>query len=75
MKAVEPAHILAIASGLATPARRIGAIFLRKVIAGYDHVAIHIGDRHLCRGDQIQVVKIHMIHLSLLVGKLACAVA
>ena len=75
MQAVEAAHVLAVAAGLAAPAGGVGAVLLRKLLLGDDHVAVDVGDGHLGRGDEVEVVEVDVIHLPLLVRELARAVA
>ena len=40
-----------------------------------DNIAVDVCYGNLSRWDKIQVVNLTMIHLSLLVGKLSCAIA
>ena len=75
MQTVETAYILAIAAGLATEACRVGAILDGELVGWDYHVAIQVGDGHLGCRDEIELVLVDEIHLTLFVGKLACAVA
>ncbi len=56
VQAVQAAHILAVRTGLAAPAGRIGTILLRQLLFGNNDVAVHVGHGHLRRRDEIQVV-------------------
>ena len=74
VQTVEAAYVLAVRSGLAAEAGRLGAVLDRKLVGRQDHVAVEVSDRHLGGGDQVEVVERHDIHLGLLVGELPCAV-
>ncbi len=74
MQAVKSAHILTVAAGLTTEACRVGTILNGKLgVVEYD-IAIEIGYGNLSGGDEIEVVLINIVHLSLLVGQLTCSV-
>ena len=75
METVQAAHVLAVAAGLAAEAGRVGAVLLGELVAGDDDVAVEVGDGHLGGGDEVEVVLVDIVHLALLVGELACAVA
>ena len=73
MQAVQAAHVLAVRAGLAAEAGRVGAALDGQVLLVEDHVAVDVGDRHLSRRDEVEVVKVGVVHLALLVGQLAGA--
>ena len=75
MQTVKTSHVLAVRPGFTAEARRICGKFLRHCILLKNHVAEDVGHRHFGCRDEIKVVYVAVIHLSLLVGKLACAVA
>ena len=75
MQAVQSAYIFSIATGLATEALSVGAILNRQLLFIENHIAIDIGDRHLSGRNKIEIVETAVIHLSLFVGQLTCAIA
>ena len=75
MQAVQSAHVLAIRASLATEALRVGAVLDGQVLLVEDHIAVDIRHRHLGSRNQVEVVDLGMIHLALLVGQLAGAIA
>ena len=74
MQTVESAHILAVASCLATETCRISTVLHRKLISRDYDIAIEVGDRDLCGRDHVELIFIDKIHLPFLVGELAGAV-
>jgi hypothetical protein len=60
-----------IAAGLAAEARGVAHHFDRQLFGVQDLVAVEVGDGHLGRGDQIEVVHRGVVHLAFLVGQLA----
>ena len=75
VQTVQTAHVLAIAACLATEASRVGTTLDGEVFLVQNLIAEDVGHRHLCCRDEVEVVKVAMIHLALLVGELSCAVA
>ena len=75
METVQTAHILAIASCLSTPAGGICTILLGKIRGSDDFIAVDICHGHFGCGDEIEIVGCDMIHLTLLVGELTCAIS
>ena len=75
MQTVQSAHVLTVGARLATEASRVGGIAYGQVLLVQDDVAVDIGHRHLSRGDEVEVVHADVVHLPLLVGELARAVA
>src|SRR5437868_5590993 len=73
MQAVQSAYILAVRPGLPTEAWGISCELYGEFLFFYDHIAIHIRQRHLCGWDQVKVVQTYEIHLSLFIRKLACS--
>ena len=71
MEAVQPPDVLAVGTGFAAEARRIGRKLLREVRVLEDDVTVDVGDGHLRGGDEIEVIQADVVHLRLLVGKLA----
>ena len=75
VQAVEPPHVLAVAPRLATEAGGVGAHANRQALLLDDLVAEDIGHRHLCRRDEVKVIHLAVVHLSLLIGDLPGAEA
>ena len=75
MQTIQAAHILSIRTGLAAEALSVSAVLNGQVFLIEDDVAIDIRDGHLSGGNQIEVVHFSVIHLTFLVGQLACAIA
>ena len=75
MQTVQAAHVLAVGTGLATETGRIGAVLYGQILFLQDAVAVEVGDGHFGGGNHIEIVQTDMIHLRVLVGKLAGAVA
>ena len=75
VQTVEATYILAVAACLAAETCRVGAVLFGKLFLAEDHVTVDIGHGHFCRGDKIEVIYLTVVHLSLLVGELSCAVA
>ena len=64
---------LPAAPSLASEARRVRGVADRQVARLDDLVAVEVGDRHLGRRDQVQLVPSDDVHLVFLVGDLARA--
>ena len=75
MQTVQSTHVLAVAAGLAAEALCVCAVLDRQLCLVKNHVAVDIGDRNLGGGDEVEVVHLAVIHLSLLVRQLSRAVA
>ena len=78
VKLVEPvqaAHVLAVAAGLPTKARGVPANLLGQIRGLQHDVAVDVGQGNLRRGDHVQVVLLHVVHLAFLVRELPRAVA
>ena len=75
MQTVQTTHILTVGTSLPTETLRIGAILDRQLLLIQNHVTVDIGHGHLCGRDQVKVIHLAVIHLSLLVGQLTCAIA
>ena len=75
MQAVQSANILAVGTGFSTKTLCIGTVLDRQVFLIENNITIDIGDRNLCRRNQIEVVKVAMVHLSFFIRQLTCAVA
>ena len=75
MQTVQSAHILAVRASLATKASGISAILYGQVLLVKYYVAEDICHRDFGRRNKIEIVKIAVIHLSLLVGQLSCTIA
>ncbi len=75
MQTVESAHVFAVCAGFAAEAGRIGGILDGKVLLIDNDIAVEVRDGNFGGRDKVQVVKIGVVHLSFLVGQLACAIA
>ena len=75
MQAVQSAYVLTVAAGLAAEALGVGAHLDGQLLFIDDHVAVEVRYRYLCCRDQIQVVHLAVVHLTLLVGQLSRAVS
>ena len=75
VQTVQSAHVLAIRASLAAETLGVGAVLDGQILLVENNVAVDVRHGHLGRGDEIEVVYLAMIHLTLLVGQLACAVA
>ena len=75
VQTVQSAHILAVGTSLAAETLGVGAVLDGQILLVENHVAVDVRHGHLGCGDEIEVVHLAMIHLALLVGQLACAVA
>ena len=73
VQAVQAADILAVRTGLAAEARRVGRQALRNLVGGEDHVTEDVGHGDLGGRDHIEVVQVGVVHLALLIGELARA--
>src|SRR5690606_36389955 len=67
-------HMSAVTSGFSAVTLRKGCVFKRQVCFINNYIAVHIGHGYFGGGDQIQVIFIDEIHLSLLVRQLACTI-
>ena len=75
VQTVQATHILAIGTSFATEALGVGAVLDGEVLLVDDDITIDVGDGHFGGWDEIEIVNLAVVHLSLLVGQLACAVA
>ena len=57
MQAIQSANVLTIATGFATEALRVGAIFNGQLTFFENHVAIDIGDGDFCCRDEVKIVE------------------
>ena len=73
MKAVETAHILAIGSSLPAKARGIAAQLHGQFLGAQQVSAEEVGQRNLCRWNQIKVIVCTVVHLSFFVRQLTGA--
>ena len=71
METVQTADILAVGTGLAAEAGRVGRKLLRELVGVQDDVAEDVGHRHFGGRDHIEVIDGGVVHLAFLVGKLA----
>ena len=70
MDAQEAARVPARRAGLPTEAGGVGGVVDGQILHVEDLVAVHVGDRHLRGGNQVQVIALDGVHLPLLVGQL-----
>ena len=75
MQAVQTTHVLTIAASLSAETLCVGTVLDRQVLLIEDYIAIDVCHRHLSSWDEIKVIHLTVIHLSLLVRQLSCAVA
>ena len=75
VQTVQSAHVLAVRTGFATEALGVGTVLDGQFLLVQDDIAVDVRYGHLCRGNQVEVVQSAMVHLSLLVGQLACTVS
>ena len=74
VQAVEAAHVFAVGTGFTTEAGGVGAVLQREVALLENHVTVDVGDGHLGGGDEVEVIDLAVVHLSLFVRQLAGAV-
>ena len=72
METVESADILTIRTGLTAEAGCICSKLLRESIFRKDDITENISHRDLSRRNQIEIIEADIVHLGLLVRKLAC---
>ena len=70
VQAVESPHVLSVAPRLPTEAGGVGAHTDRQALLLDDLVAEDIGHRYLRRRDEVKVIHLAVVHLSLLVRDL-----
>ena len=75
MKAVQSTYVLSIGTRFSSEAWGIAESLHWKVFFAQDNIAEEVGDRHLCRGNHVEVINLHVVHLTFLVRKLTCAVS
>ena len=75
MQTVQSAHILAVRACFAAETLGVGTILDGEFLFVHDNIAIDVRYGNFGGGNQIQVVQIAVVHLSFLVGQLACAVS
>ena len=75
MQAVQSANILAVAPSLTAETLCVCAVLDGQVFLVEDNIAVDVCYGYLGSRDEVQVVNLTMVHLSLLVGKLSCAIA
>ena len=75
MQTVQSAHILTVRTGLATEALCVGAVLDGQLLLVEDDVTVDVGDGHLSGRNEVEVIYLAVVHLTLLVGQLSCAVA
>ena len=75
VQTVQSAHILAVRACLAAETSRISAILYGQVLLVKYYVAEDVCHRNFGRRNEVEVVKIAVIHLPLLVGQLSCTIA
>ncbi len=71
VEAVQAADILAVGTGLAAEAGRVGRQLLRELVGGEDDVTVDVRHRDLGGRDHVEVIDRGVVHLAFLVGKLA----
>ena len=71
VQAIQATHMCAPAARFATEARRVADAFHRQRGLFEDLVAEEISDGHLSRRDQVEIIRLRMVHLPFLVGQLA----
>ena len=74
MQAVQATDILAVRASLTAEASRISATLDRQILFIEDLVAEDVGHRNLCCRNEIEVVEVAMVHLTLFVRQLTRAV-
>jgi hypothetical protein len=72
--ALDSAGVLSVRPCFSPKTRRVRHVPNRQIRLGQNLVAVKVGDRDLCRGNQIEIV-LYAVHLALLVGQLARAQA
>ena len=74
MKTVQTAYILAVRTRLATETLRVCAVLNRQLSLVQNDVAIEVGHRHLSRRNQIEIIHLTVVHLTLFIRQLARSV-
>ena len=74
MQTVQATHVLAIRTRLTTEALCVGTVLDGQVLFGDDDIAVDVRHGHFSRGDEVEVVHLAVVHLTLLVGQLTRAV-
>ena len=75
VQTVQTTHILTVRTGFATEALSVGTVLDGQILLVDDDIAIDIGNRYLGSRNQIEIIYLAVVHLALLIGQLACAVA
>ena len=75
VQTVQAAHVLAVGTGLAAEALRVGAVLDGELLLVQNHVAVDVRHGDFGGRNQVEVIHFAMVHLTLLVGQLARAVA
>ena len=70
VQAVQAAHVLTVRTSLTAETCRERAILLGQFLLWDDNVTVHIGHGNLGCGNQVEVVHLAVVHLTLLVGQL-----
>ena len=71
MESVESAHVLTVGTGLAAEAGSVGCHLLGHLVALEYDIPEYVGHRDLCCRYKVEIIQADMVHLSLLVRKLA----
>ncbi len=74
VQTIQSAYVLAVRACLTTETLGIGTVLDRQLDLIQDDVAIEVRYGHLSRRDQIEVIHLAVVHLTLLVGQLTRAV-
>ncbi len=72
METVKTLHVLAIRSSLAAEARGVCGKLLRELVVLKNHVPEDVGHRNFGGRHEIEIIELDIVHLGLLVRKLAC---
>ena len=74
MQTVQATYVLTVRTGLATETLCIGTVLDWQLLLVKDYITVDVCNRNLGCRDEIEVIKIAVVHLTLLVGELACTV-
>src|SRR5574344_1830909 len=74
MQTVQTTHILTIRASLTTETSRVGATLDRKIFFVQDNIAEDICNRNLSGRNQIEVIYLAVVHLTLFVRELSRSV-
>src|SRR5690606_22349714 len=75
MQSIKTAYVSTPASCFPPEAWRIASVAQGEITFGENHIPIEIGDGDLCCRNEIEVVGVHAIHLTLLIRKLTGTVS